>query len=64
MVKKMVFLGLVFLVFPTGASFAQLDQTFNHLFDEFLRTGFKLSPGDQTAEPKNDPSFFAKPSTI
>jgi len=46
MVKKLIFLGLVFLVFPTDASFAQLDRTFDRLFDEFLVTGFKLSPGE------------------
>ncbi len=46
MYKKMVFLGLVFLVFPTGASFAQLDQTFDRLFKAFLVTGFQLSPDE------------------
>ena len=46
MYKKMVFLGLVFLVFPTGASFAQLDQTFDRLFEAFLDTDFLLGPGD------------------
>ncbi len=46
MYKKMVFLGLVFLVFPTGASFAQLDQTFDRLFEAFLVTGLQIIPGE------------------
>ena len=46
MYKRLIFLGLVFLVFPTGASFAQLDQTFDRLFEAFLETGLQLIPGE------------------